>query len=316
MTLRVVFAGTPAFSCGCLEGLLAMDGVSVVGVVSQPDRRSGRGMKLTPSPVKRLALEAEIAVITPQRLRGNDEALAWLQSRQPDLLVVVAFGMILPDSWLETPKIAPLNVHASLLPRWRGAAPIERALLAGDTETGVCLMRMESGLDTGSVYAVRKLPITACSRGGALWSDLSRLGAELLVDALPEIALGRIIAQEQDATQSCYANKLESRERILDWQQSATVIDRVVRCFAPKPGARSRAVAGPLAGKWLKVLQGSVEIGTGLEPGSVALQGDAVLVGCGAQSSYRLLQVQPEGKQAMDALAMMRGLRGQGIVLG
>ncbi len=291
-----------------------MDGVSVVGVVSQPDRRSGRGMKLTPSPVKQLALEAGVEVITPQRLRGDAESLDWLQSKQPDLLVVVAFGMMLPDSWLAVPKIAPLNVHASLLPRWRGAAPIERALLAGDSETGVCLMRMESGLDTGPVYASSKLAITASSCGGQLWSDLSRLGAGLLVDTLPEIILGHIRPQEQDATQSCYASKLERDERILDWQQPAEVIDRVVRCFAPKPGARSRVATGSLAGKWLKVLRGSIEsgfgeIGSGLEPGAVVLRDDMVVVGCGAHSSYRLLQVQPEGKPAMDALAMMRGLR-------
>ena len=132
MTLRVVFAGTPAFSVPCLEALLAAPDVEVVGVVSQPDRPSGRGMKLTPSPVKQAALTAGIEVITPEKLRGNAEALAWLESKQPDVLVVVAFGMILPKAWLDAPRIAPLNVHASLLPRWRGAAPIERALLAGD----------------------------------------------------------------------------------------------------------------------------------------------------------------------------------------
>lgn len=165
MPMRVVFAGTPAFSVPCLEALLNAADVEVVGVVSQPDRPAGRGMRLTPSPVKQAALDAGFDVITPERLRGDAAALNWLKERQPDVLVVVAFGMILPVEWLETPRIAPLNVHASLLPRWRGAAPIERALLAGDAETGVCIMHMEQGLDTGGVYAVRHLPITFSTTG-------------------------------------------------------------------------------------------------------------------------------------------------------
>ncbi|MDQ6996317.1 MAG: methionyl-tRNA formyltransferase, partial [Mariprofundus sp.] len=149
--MRIVFAGTPGFSVASLSALIESDGMDVVGVVSQPDRKSGRGMKQMPSAVKQAALDAGIDVITPASLRDNDEALAWLKAKQPDVLVVVAFGMILPKTWLTAVPIAPVNVHASLLPRWRGAAPIERSLLAGDSETGVCIMQMEEGLDTGGV---------------------------------------------------------------------------------------------------------------------------------------------------------------------
>ncbi|MDQ6971791.1 MAG: methionyl-tRNA formyltransferase, partial [Mariprofundaceae bacterium] len=182
--MRVVFAGTPAFSVPCLKALLATPGVELVGAVSQPDRRSGRGMRMTPSPVKQAALDAGIPVLSSERLRDNPEALAWLQQGQPDVLVVVAFGMILPLEWLQTPRIAPVNVHASLLPRWRGAAPIERALLAGDAQTGVSIMHMEEGLDTGGVYAAQQLPIGPQSTGAQLWGELSSLGAKLLVGSL------------------------------------------------------------------------------------------------------------------------------------
>ncbi|MDQ6951337.1 MAG: methionyl-tRNA formyltransferase [Mariprofundales bacterium] len=316
MTLRVVFAGTPDFSCNCLDGLLQMDGVEVVGVVSQPDRRSGRGMKLTPSPVKRTALAAGIDVITPERLRGDDAALSWLRSRQPDLLVVVAFGMILPDSWLEAATVAPINVHASLLPRWRGAAPIERALLAGDTETGVCLMQMESGLDTGPVYATRRVVI-GMRCGGDLWQELAQMGASLLVEQLATIAGGSCIPRPQEHSQTCYASKLARGERIIDWRQPAEIVARLVRCFAPKPGARSRVTGGAMAGKWLKILSGEVVSASHpwLQPGASALVDGQMFIGCGEDSCYRPLQLQPEGKQAMDADALVRGLRGEAIGL-
>jgi len=151
--MRIVFAGTPALTLPVLQSLLHMPDAEVVGVVSQPDRKAGRGMRLLPSPVKQAALDTGIDVITPNSLRDNEQALAWLQSKKLDVLAVVAFGMLLPKSWLDTPKHGAINVHASLLPRWRGAAPIERAILAGDAETGVCIMRMDEGLDTGGVYA-------------------------------------------------------------------------------------------------------------------------------------------------------------------
>jgi len=250
--MRIVFAGTPGFSVPCLEALMAHPDMAVVGVVSQPDRKSGRGMKLTPSPVKKAALSADIDVLTPESLRDNASALTWLQEKNADFLVVVAFGMILPKTWLDAVGIAPINVHASLLPRWRGAAPIERALLAGDAETGVCVMHMEEGLDTGGIYARQTLPITSSTTGSDLWFSLAPLGANLLVETLPKIATGLKCEAQLEAGMT-YAKKLHNDERVVDWQMPAASIERIVRCFAPKPGARTL-----WQGKWLKILQGEV----------------------------------------------------------
>jgi len=300
--MKVVFAGTPAFSVGCLNALLHDDGVEVVGVVSQPDRRAGRGMKLTPSPVKQAALDAGIDVITPETVRDNGEALSWLESKDADLLVVVAFGMILPKPWLDAPKVVPINVHASLLPRWRGAAPIERALLAGDSETGVGIMQMEEGLDTGGVYAESRLPITAESTGSELWFALADMGAELLVESLPGIVSGELTPNPQDEAKVTYAKKLTNEERVIDWSDSADCIDRIVRCFSPRPGARAI-----FRGKWLKIVRGEVVDGsTGLLAGRV-VDDKQLDIACSDGSIYRMLEVQPEGKKAMDADAFLRG---------
>lgn len=302
MSLRVVFAGTPAFSVPCLEALLAMSGVTLAGVVSQPDRRAGRGMKLTPSPVKQAALDAGIEVITPERLKGDDEALAWLQARRPDVLVVVAFGMILPVAWLDTPTVAPVNVHASLLPRWRGAAPIERALLAGDAETGVCIMHMEQGLDTGGVYARRSLPITGSTTGGELWEALSNLGGLLLAETLPHIASGALQPIPQPEQGVTYAAKIGAEDRQIDWAQDAAAVDRQVRCFAPRPGARTR-----FGDRWLKLLTGEPLSGTTNQPaGTVLAAGDGIDVACG-DGVYRIFSVQPEGKGPMASADFLRG---------
>jgi methionyl-tRNA formyltransferase len=300
--MRIVFAGTPGFSVPCLQALSNADGMEVVGVVSQPDRRAGRGMRLVPSPVKQTALEAGIDVMTPENLRNNAEALAWLESKHADMLVVVAFGMILPKSWLNAPAIAPVNVHASLLPRWRGAAPIERALLAGDTETGVCIMHMEEGLDTGGIYALQRLPITQVTTGPDLWAALAPMGAQLLVDTLPKIAAGLLKIVPQDDAKATYATKLSPDERIIDWRLPADVIDRQVRCFSPKPGARTC-----LNGKWLKIIRGTpLQDGIIRKPGTLA-HTDSLDVACSDGSLYRVLDVQPEGKKAMSAEAFLRG---------
>ena len=302
MKLRVVFAGTPAFSVACLDALLAAPNVEVVGVVSQPDRPAGRGMKLTPSPVKQAAIAAGIEVITPDKLRNNPEALAWLEAKKPDVLVVVAFGMILPKSWLDAAGIAPLNVHASLLPRWRGAAPIERSLLAGDRETGVDIMHMEEGLDTGGVYAEAKLPITVVTTGPELWEKLSTIGAKLLVESLPGIAAGELKPVPQDADKATYALKLSAADREIDWRAPAAQVDRQVRCFSPKPGARTQ-----LAGKWLKIVSGTPLSGAASKPaGTVLAVNDGIDIACG-DGVYRITSVQPEGKQVMDAAAFLRG---------
>jgi len=300
--MRVVFAGTPGFSVPCLQALIDSADCEVVGVVSQPDRKSGRGMKLNPSAVKQAALDAGIDVITPERLRGDEEALAWLQEKRPDILVVVAFGMILPKSWLDTATIAPVNVHASLLPRWRGAAPIERALLAGDHETGVCIMQMEEGLDTGGIYTCKRLPITQQTTGSDLWFALAPLGAQLLTESLHAIADG-LQPRSQSDEGVTYASKLTNDERVIDWAMTATEIDRIVRCFSPRPGARTQ-----VAGKWLKLIGGEVaDEATGAEPGSVVHAEGELDIACGQGSVYHLRELQPEGKKAMAAADYLRG---------
>jgi len=300
--MRVVFAGTPGFSVPCLQALITNPAFEVVGVVSQPDRKSGRGMKLNPSAVKQAALDAGLDVITPERLRGDADALAWLQSKEPDLLVVVAFGMILPETWLDAAKIAAVNVHASLLPRWRGAAPIERALLAGDNETGVCIMQMEAGLDTGGVYARKILPISDQTTGSDLWFALAPLGAKLLVETLPAIGEG-LLPEPQQPDGVTYASKLTNDERVIDWRQQAAVIDRVVRCFSPRPGARTL-----VAGKWLKLIAGEVvESALSSVPGQVLAVDGVLDIACADGTVYRILQLQPEGKKTMSAADYLRG---------
>lgn len=301
--IKVVFAGTPAFSVGCLNVLMQADHVEVVGVVSQPDRKSGRGMKLTPSPVKKTALAAGIDVITPEKLRDNDEALAWLKERECDVLVVVAFGMILPVSWLEMPKVAPINIHASLLPRWRGAAPIERALLAGDKETGVCIMQMEEGLDTGGVYLEKRLPITAETTGVSLWVDLQSLGAQALMESLPKIVSGELQPTPQNEDGTTYAKKITNDERIVDWSLDAGYIERLVRCFTPKPGVRTQ-----YQGKALKLIAGEVLDETSKQGAGIVLGIQQGLdVACGDGKVYRITQIQPEGKKVMNAADYLRG---------
>jgi len=301
--LRVVFAGTPAFSVACLTALIGHQDIDVVGVVSQPDRKSGRGMKLRPSAVKQAALDAQIDVITPEKLRDNDAALLWLQEKEADILVVVAFGMILPVSWLETPKIAPINVHASLLPRWRGAAPIERALLAGDVETGVGIMLMEEGLDTGGIYLEKRLPMTVNSTGALLWSDLESLGCEALLEAIFDIFLGKLQAVEQAVDGVTYAKKLHNDERVIDWALNAAYIERLVRCFSPKPGVRSS-----FAGKMLKIIAGKVlDTSTKALAGTVLARQNTLDIACGEGTIYSITHIQPEGKKVMCIADFLRG---------
>jgi len=302
--VRIIFAGTPAFSLPCLQALLDADDMDVAGVVSQPDRRAGRGMKLTPSPVRQAAAAAGIEVITPERLRDNAEALAWLRNKNADVLIVVAFGMILPRSWLDMPRFGAINVHASLLPRWRGAAPIERAMLAGDAETGVCIMRMEEGLDTGGVYAAARIAIGPQITGAELRDRLAGMGAELLLASLPGIVSGELEPVPQDESKATYAHKLSHEDRMIDWRRAAAEIDRQVRCFSPRPGARAR-----LRGKWLKIIRGEIPPGATTMPAGAVVNDKHLDIACGDGSIYRALEVQPEGKKAMLAEVFLRGVQ-------
>jgi len=308
--MRIVFAGTPAFVLPVLKSLRQISGAEVVGIVSQPDRKAGRGMRLAPSPVKQSGMDADIDVITPDDIRKNEAALAWLQSKRPDVLVVAAYGILLPGEWLDTPLSGAINVHTSLLPRWRGAAPIERAILAGDEETGVCIMRMDEGLDTGGVYAEARIPIGPESTAGELRNRLMQEGASLLTASLPGIVGGRLRCRPQSKSGATYAAKLRPADRVIDWSQPAIQVDRTVRAFAPVPGARTR-----LDGKWLKVLSGKpLDMDHAVQPGGVSFEAGNMDVGCGA-GLYRISSLQPEGKKAMQAGAFLHGIHNRSNLL-
>ncbi|MFG6668518.1 methionyl-tRNA formyltransferase [Halomonas sp. HNIBRBA4712] len=234
-SLRVVFAGTPEFAEAHLAAVLASDH-QVVGVYTQPDRPAGRGRKLTPSPVKRLALEHGLAVYQPESLKSAD-AQAELAALEADIMVVVAYGLLLPQAVLDTPRLGCINVHASLLPRWRGAAPIQRAIEAGDAASGVTIMQMDAGLDTGAMLLEIETPIDEETTGGTLHDRLAEQGAKALIDALDGLARGALSAAPQPEQGVTYAAKLSKAEAELDFTQSAEMLARKVRAFNPWPVA-------------------------------------------------------------------------------
>lgn len=239
--LNVVFAGTPDFSVPALHALnawCASNGHQFVGVLTQPDRPAGRGRKLSKSPVKVWAEEHGVAIDQPQTLRstaGREVLTSW----RPDLLVVVAYGLLLPIEVLTLPALGCINVHASELPRWRGAAPIQRALLAGDTSTAVCIMQMDEGLDTGAVWTVSRVPINADDTGGSLHDKLAAVGARALVETLPDILSSARQPLEQDEDNATYATKLTKQEARINWQDSAATIERQIRAYDPWPVAHT-----------------------------------------------------------------------------
>ncbi len=235
--LRIVFAGTPEFAAASLEALINSRH-QVVAVYTQPDRPSGRGRKLTPSPVKQLAQQTGITVCQPLSLKSDQEQQI-LARFDADLMVVVAYGLLLPKAILETPKLGCINVHASLLPRWRGAAPIHRALMAGDQQTGITIMQMDEGLDTGAMLKVASCDIESDDTSAKLHDRLAAIGAQTLVAALEAIQDGTVEPEAQDNEQACYAHKLIKAEGELDWSTAANVLDRKIRGLNPAPVAFS-----------------------------------------------------------------------------
>ncbi|MGG4616385.1 methionyl-tRNA formyltransferase, partial [Pseudomonas aeruginosa] len=231
--LRIVFAGTPEFAAEHLKALLDTPH-RIVAVYTQPDRPAGRGQKLMPSAVKSLALEHGLPVMQPQSLR-NAEAQAELAALRADLMVVVAYGLILPQAVLDIPRLGCINSHASLLPRWRGAAPIQRAMEAGDAESGVTVMQMEAGLDTGPMLLKVSTPISAADTGGSLHDRLAALGPKAVVEAIAGLAAGTLHGEIQDDALATYAHKLNKDEARLDWSRPAVELERQVRAFTPWP---------------------------------------------------------------------------------
>lgn len=289
MALRIVFAGTPVFALPSLR--VAAQRGEVVGVFTQPDRPSGRGRQMSMTPVKVEAQARGLPVYQPESLRTEAQRER-LRALRPDLMVVVAYGLILPPSVLSIPRYGCWNVHASLLPRWRGAAPIQRAIEAGDEASGVCLMQMEKGLDTGAVLLSLETPLTAEDTGGILHDRLAALGAEVLGDALKLLRAGmRPMAQPQPAEGVTYAQKLDKAEAVIDWTASAELLERRVRAFNPWP-----VCEGQVHGERLRIHAArALPLNHGKVPGTVLAAGKAGLdVACG-QGALRLLLVQREG---------------------
>lgn len=301
--MKIVFAGTPDFAVPSLRA--AAQRHEVVAVYTQPDRPAGRGRGLTPSPVKLEAVARGIPVLQPQTLR-SPETLQALRALQPDLIVVVAYGLILPKAVLAIPTHGCWNVHASLLPRWRGAAPIQRAIEAGDTETGVCLMQMEAGLDTGPVLLSQRTPIGAEETGGQLHDRLAALGAQVLADGLGLLRAGlRPAAQPQPQAGVTYAQKLDKAQARLDWQQPAAQLARQVRAFDPWPVAEAM-----LAGERVRV-RGAIalDLAHGQPPGTVlAASKQGIDIACG-QGALRLRVLQRDGGKAITAADYLNARR-------
>lgn len=303
MSARVIFMGTPDFAVPTLKSLIDSE-YELVGVVTQPDRPSGRGKRLTPPPVKVMAEQAKIPVLQPRSLR-NPEAFETLVALKPDLIVVAAFGQILRQNVLSLPAHGCINVHASLLPRWRGAAPVVASILAGDDETGVTIMQMDEGLDTGPMIAKRAIPITTEHTGGSLTAELAELGSRLLLDTLPDWLAGNLEAQPQADDLATFAPRLDKREGALDWTQLAIDIERKVRAFNPWPGTFTFGPRGQL--KILKAaVADAVSLPTHNPPGTVFKQVRDVYVSTG-EGILQLVTVQPAGKKAMSAEAWLNG---------
>jgi methionyl-tRNA formyltransferase len=306
-SLRVVFFGTPAFAVPSLEALFR-SGHSVVGVVSQPDRPKGRGHQLQPTSTKEVALAHGVTVLQPGKIR-DDLFLRQLRELSPDLGVVVAFGRILPDALIDIPRLGMINVHASVLPRYRGAAPIQRAVLAGDSETGVTIMRIVTEMDAGPTFAMRKAAIPPDATSGDMETTLARLGAELLLPVIDELAAGTAVETPQDHTQATYAPKIVKAEGTLDWRESAPVVHNRIRGLQPWPLA-STTLAGQ---RYL--IRRSAPVGLGPEPPSpiqepgtiLRARGDELVVACGDSTALRILDIQPEGRRTMSAREFLAG---------
>lgn len=294
-SLRIIFAGTPDFAARHLDALLAAN-YNVVGVFTQPDRPAGRGKKLMPSPVKVVAQEHGRPVFQPASLRPaeNQQLIADLNA---DIMVVVAYGLILPKAVLEMPRLGCINVHGSLLPRWRGAAPIQRSLWAGDDETGVTIMQMDVGLDTGDMLYKLACPITPDDTSASLYDKLAELGPQGLIETLQLLASGKARPEVQDESQVTYAEKLSKEEALLDWSLSAAQLERCIRAFNPWPMSYFM-----MDGQPVKVWKASVlEAATNAAPGTILEADKQGIQVATAQGVLNIEELQPAGKKAMKA---------------
>ena len=297
--MRIVFAGTPAFAERALTAVLDA-GHDIPLVLTQPDRPSGRGMHPAASPVKQLALARGLALHQPATLK-DPAAAGPIAAAQPDALVVAAYGLLLPQAVLDIAPMGAINIHASLLPRWRGAAPIQRALLAGDAETGVAIMKMEAGLDTGPVMLERRIPIAADDDAQSLHDKLAALGAAAIVEALALIAAGRALWRPQAPDGASYARKIDKSEAAIDWSRPCEELERKLRAFRPAPGAQST-----LRGETVKLLRARCVERSGA-PGEVLSAGaDGIVVACG-EGALEIQELQRAGGRRLAAAEFLRG---------
>lgn len=307
MTYRVLFMGTPDFAVPSLKALLAAPNYSVSAVVTQPDRPAGRGHVLHESPIKRTAREAGIAILQPEKLRAPG-VFEELQAVQPDVIVVAAFGQILRQNVLDLPRFGCVNVHASLLPRWRGAAPIQAAIRAGDQQTGITIMKIDAGLDTGPSLSFRAIPISDNDTGQTLHDKLAALGGPLLIETLDSYLAGQIAPHPQDDSQSTYAPMLTKDAGRIDWSQSAIEISRQVRAYDPWPGTFTT-----WGSQMLKILGGGVLSGVPTNNAdnghiiAVTHNGKPVIAVSTAHGLFQLDQVQLAGRSAVKIDAFIRG---------
>lgn len=298
--LKIIFAGTPDFAASALAALLTSEH-QVIAVLTQPDRPAGRGMQLTASPVKQLALQHDLPVLQPTTLKSA-EIQQQLAAMQADVMVVAAYGLLLPQEVLDTPVHGCLNIHASLLPRWRGAAPIQRAILAGDRETGVTIMQMDIGLDTGDMLLKSACPIAADDTAQTLHDKLAGLGAEAIVTALQQLAQGSLVPQCQDDAQATYAAKLSKAEAQINWSKDAAEIERAVRAYNPFPAAASSCNGTPI-----KIWRASLGGAAKGEPGTImAIDKTGIMVACG-NGSLRLEVLQRPNAKALPASQFIQG---------
>ena len=298
--MKVIFAGTPDFAAQALRAIAAA-GFEILLVLTQPDRPKGRGMQLQASPVKQAALELGLAIAQPASLR-HEEAQALLRAQNADVMVVAAYGLILPQAVLDTPAHGCLNIHASLLPRWRGAAPIQRAIEAGDTETGVCIMQMDAGLDTGAVVSTHRYAIKNTDTATDVHDALADLGAQAIVADLQQLQqTGRLNASPQPQTGITYAQKLSKEEAKIDWNESALVIERKIRAFNPVPGAWVEYQNQPL-----KIWRAEAVAQSGRAGEVLAISSDGLIVACG-EGALNITELQPAGSKRMPVAAFAAG---------
>lgn len=300
-SLRVIFAGTPDFAAAALTALIKSEH-EIVAVYTQPDRPAGRGRKLHASPVKNVALENDIPVLQPETLKENktqDE----LRSLNADVMIVAAYGLILPQVVLDTPRLGCLNIHASLLPRWRGAAPIQRAIAAGDKESGITIMQMNAGLDTGDILHLFSCPITNNDSGGDLHDRLAKMGADAILETLKNLVSDKLKPTVQDDSLATYAHKLDKKEALINWQNSASEIERLIRAFNPWPVAFTYLHDKPLRIWQAQVLNESSDLKAGT---IINCEKKGIDISCG-EGTLRLLKLQPSGSKVMNVAAFMNG---------